>query len=347
MGAGSTIRLWELVISLKRLLADDDEGAAHARAVWVILEAVACHAVEADPGERLTFQTSLRQLVKRMEDSKTSDGTLVLAGEAIHTIETYHRGVQRSIGSQMKELQAIVSLFMRSMLQLSKGSAASAATLRHLERQIENASQAEDLRTIKAQLEQSLATICNEATEQERRSEQIHGQIRETMSRPEAAAMSEAVGDLDMATGLPNFESAQTALRAAIADGTKTFAVLLCVDRVEAINSRFGASVGDRVLMTFGQHLAQRFSQSDRLLRWRGPSFLALIDRKGPETTVRAEVARVASARLEQQIELAGRSVLLPVAASWMLTSIAASTPEEITQKLDAFAAGHAGAPAN
>jgi GGDEF domain-containing protein len=340
--------LWGFVISLKRLLAFDEEAAAtsHSRLVWLILEAVACHAVEVDPSEREAYQASLRNLVTRLEQSTTSAASLVLAGEAIKSIETYNRGVQRSLDSRIKELQSIVSMFTRSMLQVSKGSAASADKLHQIERQIEKASQTEDLRVLKVHLEQSLGTICEEAAEQELRSVQINDQIQSAMSRPEAAAvLSEAVGDLDMVTGLPSFRAAERAMRSAIAAGSSTYVVLLCVDRVEVINSRFGFAVGDRMLMQFGQHLAQRLSKTDRLFRWRGPGFLALLDRSGPEVSIRAEVARMVSSRLEQQIELGERSVLLPIASSWMLTGVANSTVEKIMQKLDTFSAGQFGAP--
>jgi hypothetical protein len=49
------------------------------------------------------------------------------------------------------------------------------------------------------------------------------------------------------------------------------------------------------------------------------------------------------AARLEQEIELGGRSILLPITASWMLTGVANSTLERISQKLDAFSAGSHG----
>jgi diguanylate cyclase (GGDEF)-like protein len=329
------------VISLKKLLALDNAPDNHARLAWLILEGVACHAVESDPAERDAFQVSLRQIVTRMEQSATSAGTLVLAGEAIKSIETYNRGVQRALGSRMTELQSIVSMFTRSMLQVSKSSASSSTRLRNLGREIEKTSQTEDLKVLKAQLEQSLGTICEEVTEQEQRSQLIADQLRETMSRPEAAAiLSEAVGDLDLVTGLPNFRAAERAIRAAIAANTGTYAVLLSVDRLEVINSRYGFAVGDRILMLFGQHLAQKLSKDDRLYRWRGTGFLALLDRTGPEISIRSEVARMVSARLEQEVELSGRSVLLPIGASWMLTGVAGSTYEKISQKLDSFTAG-------
>jgi hypothetical protein len=98
--------------------------------------------------------------------------------------------------------------------------------------------------------------------------------------------------------------------------------------------------------MLFGQHIAQRLSQTDRLYRWRGPGFLALLDRTGPEISIRAEIARMVSARLEQEIDLSGRSVLLPVAASWTLASVMNSTQETVSQKLDAFTASQSGAAA-
>src|SRR5580704_3029482 len=349
VAAHRAIRFWGPVISLKRLLAlDGDDARSHSRLAWLLLEAVACHAVESDPGELQSFQTCLREIVAKMEQSKNDAAMLVLTGEAIKSIETYNRGVQRSLGSQIKELQAIASLFTRSMLQISKGTAGSAAKLRQIERQIEKSSQTEDLRILKTQLELSLGVICEEAAAQERRSEEVAGQLRDAMSRPESAAvLSEAVADLDMVTGLPNHRAAEQAIRSAITSRTSTYAVLFSVERLEVINGRFGFSVGDRILMLFGQHLAQRISQSDRLFRWRGPGFLAVLDRSGPEISIRAEMARMVSGRLEQEVELGGRSVLLPVSASWMLTSLVDSTVDKVSRKLDAFSAAQAGATVN
>jgi GGDEF domain-containing protein len=330
------------VISLKKFLARDESDAeSPSRIVWLILEAVACHAIEADPEERKAFQDSLRAVIERMEQSTKSADSLVLAGEAIRSIETYNRDVQRSLKSQVREMQSIVSLFSRSMLQVSKSSAASAHKLHQIERQIEKSSQCEDLKAIKVQLERSLVNICEEAAAQERRSAEINDQIQDAINRPEsAAALSEAVGDFDLVTGLPNFRDGERAIRAAIAAGGSTYAIMLSVDRLEVINGRFGFAVGDRILMLFGQHLAQRFSKSDSLFRWRGPAFLALLDRQGPEISVRAEIARMVAARMDQEIELGGRSVLLPITSSWMITNVAGSTVEKITQKLDAFSTG-------
>jgi GGDEF domain-containing protein len=337
------------VISLKKLLAlNEKETPANARVVWLILEAIACNAVESDPVEHGEFQASLRALIAKMEQAGNSDDTYVLAGEAIKSIESYNRGVQRSLSSQMKELQSIVSLFTRSLLQVSKGSSASATKLHQIEHQIEKASQSEDLRTIKAQLRQSLEVICDEAAEQERRGAETASHVNDALARPESAdLLAGAVAELDMVTGLPNLRAAERAIGSAIAANTSTYAVLLCVERVEVINTRFGFAIGDRVLMLFGQHLAQRLSKGDQLFRWRGPGFLALLDRTGPEISIRAEIARVVSARLEQEIELSGRSVLLPIASSWMMTSLAGSTLEKTSQKLDAFSAAHAGVSPN
>jgi hypothetical protein len=50
---------------------------------------------------------------------------------------------------------------------------------------------------------------------------------------------------------------------------------------------------------------------------------------------------------MEQEIELGDRSVLLPVSASWMLTSVVDSTLDKVSKKLDAFSAAQAGGSAN
>ncbi len=335
------------MISLKRLLAlDKGDAESQSRVSWLLLEAVACHAVESDPIEREAFQSCLREIIAKMEDAAGAR-TLVLTGEAIKSIETYNRGVQRSLGSQIKELQSIAGLFTRSMLQMSKGSVSSSMKLRLIERQIEKSSQAADLRTIKAQLQQSLDAICEEATEQERRAEQVAGELREAMSRPESAAVvAEAVGDMDIITGLPNFRAAERSIQQACAERTNTVAVLFCVERIEVINGRFGFAVGDRILTIFGQHLAHHLSKTDRLFRWRGPGFVALLDRTIPEMAIRTEMARLVSIRLEEEIELNGRSILLPISSSWMMERLLNSSVEQVTQKLDKFSVAQSGVAA-
>jgi GGDEF domain-containing protein len=316
--------------------------------VWLILEAIACHAIETDAPEREEFQIVLRQIAKNIEESTRNATTFVLAGEAIKSIEMYNRGVQRYLHSQVKELQSIVSLFTRSMLHISKGSASSATNLRQIERQIEKAAQIEDLRALKIQLELSLKGICDEATQQEVRGTTIANHIQDTMSRPESAAvLAAAVADIDLVTGLPSFKMIPPAVAEAIAAGRNSYAVLLCVDRIEIINSRFGSASGDRVLVTLGERLAQRFSGADTLFRWIGPGILAVIERTDSEMAVRDEIARVVSARLEQEIELGGRSVLLPISTSWMLVALKGANVEAVFKKLDVFSAAHARTPAS
>ncbi len=166
------------------------------------------------------------------------------------------------------------------------------------------------------------------------------------MSRPESAAvLSEAVSEIDLVTGLPSFQMIPPALGVAVAAGRNSYAVLLCVDRIEIINSRFGSASGDRVLISLGERLAQRFSGADLLFRWRGPGFLAIIERTESEMAVRDEVARAVSARLEQEIELGGRSVLLPISSSWVLVPLKNSSAETVLKKLDVFSHAQARAP--
>src|SRR5580698_8025298 len=109
------------------------DAQSSSRVAWLLLEAIACHAVECDPAEHQLFQTCIREIIVKMEKSRNDTEMLVLTGEAIKTVETYNRGVQRSLNSRVKELQSIVSMFTRSMLLVSKSTAGSATKLRNIE----------------------------------------------------------------------------------------------------------------------------------------------------------------------------------------------------------------------
>ena len=84
----------------------------------------------------------------------------------------------------------------------------------------------------------------------------------------------------------------------------------------------WAASVGDQILLLFREHLAQHLKEDDRLIRWPGPVFLAVLDRPNLADGVRAEVKRVTIKKLETTVQIGNRFVLLPVSSSSLIISL-------------------------
>ena len=82
----------------------------------------------------------------------------------------------------------------------------------------------------------------------------------------------------------------------------------------------------------------QTFPIVDDLFRWSGPAFLAITNRPGGLLSLHADVMKVTSHRIEENIVVGNREVLLPIASS-ALTLQLFREPDMggLIQKLDGF----------
>jgi diguanylate cyclase (GGDEF)-like protein len=118
------------------------------------------------------------------------------------------------------------------------------------------------------------------------------------------------------------------------------YVVIVVVDRIHSINSRFGYAVGDLVLKLVLEQLRQNLSVADRLFRWSGPAFIALLERVESIEAVRMEIGRITSKNLQRFFEIGGRPVLLPVSASWLVVQLTPPSVEMIAA-IEKFVASH------
>jgi len=144
----------------------------------------------------------------------------------------------------------------------------------------------------------------------------------------------------DPITGLPMEAQARQRIHAAIPGTGRTFIALFVVERLDLINSRFGFAAGDRVLALVSQHISQQLLADDQLFRWRGPTMLAIFDRKDTLKVVDAEVRRISTSRLEYSITTRERDALLRILCSSCLIPITPeSVAEDLFEHIDAFSA--------
>ena len=94
----------------------------------------------------------------------------------------------------------------------------------------------------------------------------------------------------------------------------------------------------DVVVKFFAKYLQSHLHIKDTLFRWSANSFLALVEREQPQDSVRAELSRFASAKLELTLEHHGREILLPVSSTWVLFAAAEGrTYDALVAQIDGF----------
>jgi GGDEF domain-containing protein len=101
---------------------------------------------------------------------------------------------------------------------------------------------------------------------------------------------------------------------------------------------RFGQEAGDEILVKFVHTVRDKLQTGDRLFRWSGPTFLALLPRSDGLERTRGEIGRLMEARLEHTIQTPSRSMMVPVTARWTVFPMMAA-PRLFYQRIDNFAA--------
>jgi diguanylate cyclase (GGDEF)-like protein len=142
----------------------------------------------------------------------------------------------------------------------------------------------------------------------------------------------------DTLTGLQARGCAERALAAALDASVPGYVVLFVMDSLHLINARYGHSTGDQMLHVVCDHLASCLSPGDRLFRWTGPAFVALMERVESTAEIEQEITRMGLAQLKVTVQIGNGSVSLPISTVPLLLPLTGvkSFPD-LARRMDAF----------
>ena len=212
--------------------------------------------------------------------------------------------------------------------------------LGEIEQQIEETSGIDGVRVLRFRLLESLQALRQETQHRYAQMSETLAQLREQLevaqgTRAEVLNVSPA---LDPLTGLETRESAERAITAAVERGATAYAALFVVDRLHLCNARYGYATGDQILTRVHRHLATYLSPEDRLFRWTGPAFMALIQRIEEAGEVQAAIDRITSLKLEAGVQIGNELVVLPIVCNSLLLPLSLTVGlAKLTQRIDAF----------
>ncbi len=330
------------MISITRYLRDESREAEATlrRTVGLLLQLIELHAVEGDSVDYAQFRSGIHQIADRFSENTPVDEMLIIVGEVARSLKDYAERTTRFVKAQNSEYQRMVNMLTETIAATVHGSDRSVERLRDVERKLERASVIEDVRVLRMQLGECLGSIRQEI------------QARHTAAAESAARLATATNspipqtaaahfETDRVTGLPGRSAAESALQTACVEEGHCWAAVVVADRLSAINVRFGYAVGDRILRRISTQFRGGLSAEDRIYRWSGPAFIAILRRTTSESQIRSELARITSGPIEEVVEIGNRSILLPVSSHWALFPL--SEPARvISQKADEFVASRA-----
>jgi GGDEF domain-containing protein len=314
------------MISLRTyLMGDADNGVevSYRRMIDLFLQGIALHAVEGDQADYQRFRSDMDGFAGRLSPEVTVSERFVVVGEVLRALEDYNRHTSKFLRIQNAELQKMITMLTQTVIAVGTNSETSVAGLQQIEKSLEQTRIAEDIHLVKAQLGECLKSVRGEAVRQKAEGKAALESIQLELTQSQERMRGMAMGPhLDPATGLPGKVEAERRLQAdVVSPGTK-FLLLAVVNRLQAVNARFGNAIGDQVLCVAAGHFRAALPAEDQLYRWQGPALVAVLSRTEAIGTVREEVRRFAEKKLEKSFSIGSRSVLLPISASWAIFPI-------------------------
>jgi GGDEF domain-containing protein len=303
--------------------ASAEERDAWKQLAFLILSATRDHSAHCGLAEREAFRQRLEQAQAGLEGSSDASQILITAGTLAHAISRYGAEMQRRVDAVAHETSGAVRLFLRH-LQSIHDTPECHPLLDELRSAIETGASVARLQECLDQLGQRSVSI-----------------------RPPShrSGRMQSAHHLDACTGLPVRSEAESALREAADGAVPVCAAIFYLHRMALTNARFGEAIGNQVIQACSEHVAAHAIKStDRLYRWSGPAFLAILYRSDSLVTVGGEVQRLVCSPLSRFFETATRSVYLPMKISGEVIPVHGRPFAEIAEQIEHFVLNTSGA---
>ena len=312
----------------------------------ILVRGIALHAIEGDPDDLKELQRRMSAIADTFTLDSSPDDLLVGIGKTLRALEEYNRRAAVIFKGQVEELRGMLSTMTATVMFITSSSESSVKQLSVIESRLQRASTLEDTRQIKTHLNDCLTLVRSESLRLQTEARTKINTLKQDVDRLSNRLRSVTVEDSqDPVTGLPGRNAAEEAIAAKIATGKEFLAVLFVLDRMASINGRFGRLVGDDILVSGAQMLAQKLSGTT-LYRWSGPAFAAVFDPSVSLAVAENRATQAASLRMEKNIEADNRSVLIVITASCHLQRVSGKiAPDAVFRSMDAFMASHGGNP--
>jgi GGDEF domain-containing protein len=332
------------MISLKSFLSrnpDQDVDSAYRRIIDLFLHAISLHAVEGDKADYARFRSDMNSFAERLIPELSVSERYVVVGEAIRALEDYNRHTSKFLRIQTNELKNMLTMLTQTVIAVGASSEMSVGRLHDIEKSLDQTRMVEDIHVLKSQLGECLQSVRGEALRQKAQGKIALESMQHDLVQSQDRLGGLSISNVDEVTGLPDQLEAEKELQSAAASPDPKFLLLAVINRLQAITTRFGSSIGDQVLAAAARHFRSALPPEDRLYRWHGPVLVAVLRRTTAIDSVRNEVRRFADQKLEETVAIGTRSVSLPISASWTVFPIVPPL-DALLRKLETFTAAQA-----
>ena len=310
------------MISIRRFLdqhsdgtePEFDEAEVLRQAVMLLLDGIATHSVRGRGTDLKVLCLALEKLIRRMGEPQCARSVLAASSDAVKALETYGQRTSEYLRQKDEQMQSMVTMLTDVVAELPVQTESSVARLQAVEKQIERASGLEDVRMVRANLKNCLLALRNASALQRSNSvatvQRLQSQIKAATGQSVPDTPPPPVSDepADQIAEPPEEPTESVAM---------SYVAAFKLQRAEHIVSRFGEHTKDQMVAVIGAQLKTALGPEDRLLRWKGASFLMFLKSPASKHEIRARLLGVVTATGQQHVEVGRKSALLSVGVDW------------------------------
>jgi GGDEF domain-containing protein len=327
------------MVSIKRYLNLSSVEEKPGTALSLVLQRLCDMAVEWDADETEEFRDEMDRITGGLSPDLPQKEQLVVAEAAMQAVESHNRRIVQMVEKQYASFQAIIRMLGDTIVRIAGDNVESVQDLQRIGEEFDKGAGFRDLPSLRHHLNLCLPGLRSEIERRQIADKALIERLQVELERNAGAGTPRARKRVDAATGLPGPQECMQTVREVIARGTRHYAVMMVVNRVEPIVARFGKEAGDWMLGRFREYVETQFEETDLLFRWSGPAIVAIIERAQTFEQVRAFVKRIFETPINETIDVNGRSVFVPITAAWSAFMICA-TPETTEKQIQKFIAG-------
>jgi GGDEF domain-containing protein len=330
---------------------------AYRRATLLILEAISNRGMAGDESDLASFRTSLAAVITQLSASNVkAPDVLVAAGAATTAIQEHYRNEVAAVRGRIVELQAVVSMLTQTMTDLALGSEQSLNRLRDLERRLAKSHENYDVRELRQQMADCLATVREESACRKKESDKLFTDLQAAVNRskppgPAESATAEAAKparESPPAAAIDADAIERSGIEALIEqtaqDGPPLFVAVLVIDHLKTIAARFGEPAAARVASFCAEQAKTNLRGAMHVGVWKGSACVALLDGTAGTEVVERAVMIESQRRRSMTLEMGQRDVMLQASYSkWSIFPASGRPASAVLQNMTAFLAQASG----
>jgi GGDEF domain-containing protein len=282
----------------------------------LLLDTMATHVIPGREADSNILRRRLNGLAHKMEGPQTAMALLGISSDAAEAFETYCQRTTTYLLEEHEERQAMHAMLTDTIAELSGRADTSVARLQVIEKQVEQASELNDIRTLRANLGVSLRALRAAAADQRSSSAatvaRLQDQIATAQQRGARVSEEDSSAGSDVADVMPE-------ALGPVEPVSTSYVAAFRLQRAEQIANRYGETAKHQMLTAIATQLKTMLGPNDRLLRWKGTSFVLFMNSTAGNIEIKARLAETVAATCKQYIEVGKKSALLSVDVDWIV----------------------------